>query len=53
MIITSDYVYINIQLDGTRNIVGNTLEEYERKSGFKYNRVIKRTIDRYNIIGEL
>ena len=41
MIITSEYVYNNIKLDETRNIVENNLEEYERKYGFKYNRDIK------------
>ena len=41
MIITSEYVYNNNKLDETRNIVENTPEEYERKYGFNYNRVIK------------
>ena len=41
MIITSEYVYNNFKLDETRNIVGKTLEEHERKYVFNYKTVIK------------
>ena len=34
MIITSEYVYNNIKLDETSNIVENTLEENEQKYDF-------------------
>ena len=40
MIVTSEYVYNNIKFKETRNIIENTLEEYERKFGFTFNRVI-------------
>ena len=45
MIITdeynSDYVYKNNKLNETRNIIENTLLEYERKYGGKYSRSVK------------
>ena len=45
MIITdeynSDYVYKNNKLNETRNIIENTLLEYERKYGAKYSRSVK------------
>ena len=69
MILTSEYVYNIFKLNETQNIIEITLEEYERKYAFNYNRVIKDyciaefldkknetksiTIDRYNIIGEV
>ena len=31
MIITSEYVYDNIKLTDTRNIVQNTIEDYEKQ----------------------
>jgi len=37
----TEYVYNNIKLNETRNIVENTLLEYERKYGFNCNRVVK------------
>ena len=40
MIITSEYFY-NIKLNETRNIVENTLEEYEEKYGYNYHRHVK------------
>ena len=36
MIITSEYVYDNIKLNETRNILQNTIEEYEKEYGFKF-----------------
>ena len=41
MIVTSEYVCNNIKLNETRNIVKNTLLEYEKKYGFNWNRVVK------------
>ena len=41
MIITSEYVYNNIKLKETRNIVENTLEEYRLKCGGNYYRSVK------------
>ena len=41
MIITSEYVYNNIKLNETRNIVENTLEEYKQKYGGSYRRSVK------------
>ena len=38
IIITSDYVYINIKLSGTHNIVENTRLEHEQKYGANYHR---------------
>ena len=37
----TEYVYNNIQLNETRNIVENTLLEYERKYGLNCHRVGK------------
>ena len=34
MIITSEYVYDNIKLNETRNILQNTIDENEEKYGF-------------------
>ena len=34
----SEYVYNNIKLNETHNIIENTLLEYERKCGYNYNR---------------
>ena len=33
--------FINIKLNETRNIVENTLLEYERKYGFNFNRIVR------------
>ena len=41
MIITSEYVYDNIKLNETSNILQNTKEEYEKEYGFNVNRVVK------------
>ena len=41
MINTSEYVYNNIELKETRNIVENTLLEYEQKYGANYHRSVK------------
>ena len=41
MIVTSDYVYDNIKLNETRNIVQNTIEEYEKENGFNLYRDVK------------
>ena len=41
MIITSEYVYDNIKLKETRNILQNTTEEYEETHGYFYNRIVK------------
>ena len=41
MINTSEYVYDNIKLTDTRNIVQNIIEEYENVYGFNNNRVVK------------
>ena len=41
LIITSEYVYDNIKLNETGNILQNTIEEYEETYGFKQNRVVK------------
>ena len=38
MIITSEYVYDDIKLNDARNIIENTLLEYERKYGADYHR---------------
>ena len=45
MIITSEYVYNNIKLNETRNIVENTLEEYKQKYGGNYPRSVKVKCD--------
>ena len=34
MIITSEYIYDNIKLNATRNIVQNTMKEYEEEYAF-------------------
>ena len=39
--VTSEYVYINIKLNETRNIVEKTLEEYKQKCGGNYRRSVK------------
>ena len=41
MIITSEYVYNIIELNETRNIVENTLEEHKQKYSGNYPRCIK------------
>ena len=41
MIITSEYVYDNIKLNETRNILQNTIEEYEKENGFYLYREVK------------
>ena len=41
MIITCEHVYNNKKLDETRNIVENTLQEYELKYGWNYHRSVQ------------
>ena len=41
MIVSSEYVFINIKLNETRYIVENTLEEYEEKYGYNYGGVVE------------
>ena len=41
MIIASEYVYNNIKLNETRNIVENTLEEHKQKCSGNYPRSVK------------
>ena len=41
MIITSEYVYTNIKLNETRNIVENTKLEHEQEYGENYPRSVK------------
>ena len=41
MIITSEYVYDNIELNKTRNFLHNNIEEYQKEYGFSNNRVVK------------
>ena len=41
MIITSEYVYNNIKLNETRNILQTTIEEYGETYGYNYNRIVK------------
>ena len=41
MTITSEYIYDNIKLNETRNILQNTIEEYEKEYGFNNNRVVR------------
>ena len=41
MSITSEYVYDNIKLTDTRNIVQNTIEEFEKEYGFDLYRDVK------------
>ena len=41
MIITSEYIYDNIKLNETRNILQNTIEEYENEYGFDLYRDVK------------
>ena len=41
MIVTSEYVYDNIRLNETRNIIQNTIQEYEEKHGFYLYRDVK------------
>ena len=38
---TSEYIYINIKLNETRNIVENTILEYEQKYGAVYLKSVK------------
>ena len=38
---TSEYVYNNIKLDETREIIENTLHDYQQKNGEIYRRIIK------------
>ena len=40
MIIFSEYFYDNIKLNETRNILQNTIEEYEETYGFNCNRIV-------------
>ena len=40
-IITSEYVYNNIKLNETRNIVENTLLEHKQKYGANYHRSLE------------
>ena len=39
--ITSEYIYNDIDLNETRNIVENTLQEYEQNYGWNYHRRVK------------
>ena len=41
MNIPSEYVYDNIKLNETRNILQNTIEEYDKEYGPNNNRVVK------------
>ena len=41
MIITSGYLYGNIKLNETCNILQNTVEEYEKEYGFDLYRDVK------------
>ena len=41
MIITSEHVYDNVILNETRNILQNSIEEYDKEYGFNYIRVVK------------
>ena len=41
IIITSEYDYNNIKLNETRNIVENTLLEYEQKYGYDYRKSVE------------
>ena len=41
MIITSEYVYDNIELNESHNILQNTIEEYEKDYGFYLYRDVK------------
>ena len=41
MIITSEYIYNNIQLNETSNIVENTVPEHEQKHGGYYRKIVK------------
>ena len=34
MLFTNEYVYDNIKLNETRNILQNTIKEYEKEYGF-------------------
>ena len=45
IIITSEYVYNNIKLNETRNIVENALKEYKQKCGGNYRRSVKIECD--------
>ena len=38
MIVTCEYFYDKIKLNETRNIVQNTIEEYEEENGYKVYR---------------
>ena len=41
MINTSEYIYDNIELNETRNILQKTVEEYEKEYGLDLYRVVK------------
>ena len=41
MIVTSEYVYNNIKLNETHNLIENTIDEYDEEYGFNNNRVVK------------
>ena len=41
MIITGEYIYDNIKLNKTCNILQNTIEEYEKEYGFNLYRDVK------------
>ena len=41
MIVTSEYVYDNIKLNETRNILQNTIEEYKKEYDFDLYRDVK------------
>ena len=41
MIVTCEYVYDNIKLNETRNILQNTIEEYKKGYGFDLYRDVK------------
>ena len=41
MFVTKEYIYNSIKLSETRNIVENTLEEYNEQYGENYRRSVK------------
>ena len=41
LIFTSEYVYNNIKLNETRNILENIIEEFDETYAYKYNRIVK------------
>ena len=45
IIVTSEYVYDNIKLNETRNIVEDTLQEYGQKYGNDYHKRVKVRCD--------